>query len=95
MSNHHDASIAVECPELPELLSGALSSSFDPLTTSLVGGTNEVQFYADITRAVHECEASGGYVEDIKLSTAAAAYGKTEVAYTALVMCRVPKDEES
>lgn len=77
-----------------EMLSEAILSAADPLTTTLVGGNDAEEFYGGITRAVHECESTGGYVEDIKLSTAAAAYGKTEVAYTALVMCRVPKDEE-
>lgn len=74
--------------------SGTLLSAFDSLTPVLVTGYDAAKVIDDIAVAVAECESAGGYVEDIKLSTAAAAYGEPRVAYTALVMCRVPKEDE-
>lgn len=91
MIERQDASVALECPEL---LSGTLLNAFDPLTTVLVTGYDAGRIGSDIDGAVAECESGGGYVEDIKLSTAAAAYGEPRIAYTALVMCRMPSEEE-
>lgn len=78
--------------EINGLAAAMLVSSFDPLTTRIVTGSDVAGVSNHLTTVIEECQAGGGYVEDIKLSTAA--LDQATVAVTALVMCRTPVDED-
>lgn len=63
-----------------------------PLIAGVSVSGEPADFSRGIRQQVGECEAQGGFVEDIKLSTATFPGGG--VHFTAIVMCRHPSAEQ-